>query len=86
MEAISKKIFQVNKKKVVLNEYHITKAEILMEYLHKYKIKHQPHPTIPNLVRIFIEPNYFQDEIFWFGVDYGMWANKQPIKKLPRFE
>ena len=56
-------------------KYTIKKASNLFTYLKKMKIKSEQCTENDGNIIIHLEPNGNGDELFWFGVDYGMYAN-----------
>ena len=65
----------LNTKTKTMTKFTIKKADTLIKYLKKGKISFELDPMNSDKVIVNIKENYNGDALFWFGVDYGMYAN-----------
>lgn len=60
-----------------IKKYTVKKADNLIKFLEDKKaIKFEYHPTNADNIIIHLPKNRNGDELFWFGTNYGMYANK----------
>ena len=60
-----------------MKTYKIKKATMLFEYLKKYNIPWEKDgSSISDTIIVHLKKNFNNDELFWFGVGYGMYCNK----------